>query len=114
MKTFECCLTHRHGWHDLESIYPDNFISMNDPNKDALRLKAWFQFVVPDDVEELIVHMSGFKLYRKHLIKMAHLRGLKFLTLIWGGNGSKKPEFRQRLQIEGYVAKERHKKGKEP
>lgn len=85
MAMYTMALTHRHGMNDLTSIYPDKFEKRHQ-QKWFSYLSAYFDFYVREDATELTVHMSGFPLYRRHLITACIKRGI-ILTMVYPKKG---------------------------
>lgn len=74
-------LTHRHGYPWLTSIYPDVYNGGQHKKNWFQYLTAYFEFYVRSDTTELEVCMSGFPLYKKHLIAMCVRRGITLVML---------------------------------
>ena len=82
-------LTHRHGYPWLTSIYPDVYKNGQHKKNWFQYLTAYFDFFVQSDATELEVCMSGFPLYKKHLIAMCVSRGITLIMLYPTKNGKK-------------------------
>ena len=66
------------------TIYPSDTGHTNHVRKNLVLccLDAWFDMMIPSDTTELVVYMSGFELYRKHLRGRCKAKGIK-LTEMW-------------------------------
>ncbi len=76
-------LTRRHLFPKNEgTIYPSDTGHLNKVKDFIAVLDAWFNMFVPDDTTELVVYMSGFDTYKRHLRKTCREKGIK-LTERW-------------------------------
>ena len=76
-------LTRRHLFPKNEgTIYPSDTGHLNKVKNFIAVLDAWFDMFVPDDTTELVVYMSGFDIYKRHLRKTCREKGIK-LTERW-------------------------------
>lgn len=103
-------LTRRHDFPHCEgTIYPSDTGHTNHIKKGFVMrvLSAWFDMMVPNDTTELVVYMSGFDLYRRHLRYACKKRNIS-LTEMWIKSGLKKADKGVTMNPNAYIAKVIH------